>query len=256
MNIARELELDLVHMDKIWEAQCLVEESQATFETESCIFQFRGDSSILVNGDGQLFVNEKIKYDHRVRVHWETAANRFLLLVADKRCIDLYGMEFPQRCLPANPNSEFYIKGSGIAEFTQAARERFRQVAETAGESFTLSEDFEKTLKEKIERYNSFAENGQDHDFQRGESPFQKQWHYTFPGHEPTTMYPINNSKLHGLILGPQARCTRGENLTLDFMRWEMRRGPSAETHIGRGGVPTAPAMITGYVAGRDAAKR
>jgi len=52
VHISEDLGLDLVFMDRIWAAQCLTQESQNTFETESSIFICRGDSSILVNSEG------------------------------------------------------------------------------------------------------------------------------------------------------------------------------------------------------------
>jgi len=268
IHIAQELGLNLVHMDRIWGAQCLTEESQQTFETESCIFICRGDSAILVNREGRRIMNEKNKYDNRVRPHWQDG-NRFLLLVADKRCVDLYGMDFA-KSLPASPNSKFYIKGSSVAAFTAAARDRVKKVAAVAGESFTLSDDFEKGLEDSINKFNSFAKSGKDLDFHRGEEPSELQWHYKHAsGGKNPTMFPIDSTDLYGVIVGPQAtdtkggpqidlqgRCLRGGQPFEGLYACGNASGAISGDAYWSGGVPIGSAIITGYIAGKNVASQ
>lgn len=268
-RVSEELGCDLVHMDRIWGAQCIVEESQQTFETEGSIFVCRGDSAILVNLDGKRVCNEKTKYDNRVRVHWDEAKrNRFLFLLADKRCVDLYGMNFA-KSLPASPSSPFYIKGSSVEAFSKAARTRIAAVASKAGEEgLTLSADFESNLKAQIERFNSYAKAGKDEEFHRGETPYEIQWHYVHAKGSPNpTMHPIDTSNLYGVIIGPQAtetkggpridldaRCLKDGNAIPGFYACGNASGAISADAYWSGGVPIGSAIITGYLAGKHAA--
>merc|ERR1719253_1199143 len=256
-------------MDRIWGAQCIVEESQEKFETSSCMFICRGDSMILVNRDGRRVMNEKKPYDERARDHW-VEGNRFLLLVADKRCVDLYGMDFA-KSLPGSPNSKYYIKGSSVATFAVEARKRLAKVATRAGVKFTLSDTFEKGLEETIERYNTFAKNGKDLDFHRGETPYEQEWHYG--GHsrrgKNKTMFPIDSTQIYGVIVGPMATETKG-GPKIDLQARCLKNGRPFEGLYAAGncsgaisgdaywsgGVPIGSAIITGYTAGKDAGSK
>jgi len=122
VKIGESMGLDLADMDSIWGSQCFVEESQETFETASCIFQFRGDSTFMVNREGVRVIDEKAPYNSRVKMHYEPG-NRFLFAIADKRAVDMYGCNFA-KTLPGNPNDKLYVKGKTIQEFGHALRER------------------------------------------------------------------------------------------------------------------------------------
>lgn len=222
-----------------------------------------------MNLHGRRVMNEKNKYDNRVKAHWEDG-NRFLFLLADKRSVDLYGMDFA-KSLPADPNSKYYIKGTSVAEFSKAARTRLEVVAKKAGEDdVTLGEDFEKNLADQIERFNSYARDGKDMEFQRGETPYELQWHYTHAKDSKNpTMYPIDTSNLYGVIIGPQATETKG-GPQIDLHARVLKDGKpvsglyacgnaagaiSGDAYWS-GGVPIGSAMITGFVAGKDAASQ
>merc|ERR1719253_1069202 len=149
--------LDLANMDSYWGSQCYLEESQNTFETESCIFMFRGDSNFMVNSKGVRVMNEKAPYNTRVKEHYKEG-NRLLFEIADQRAVDLYGCNFA-KTLPGSPNDKLYIKGKTIKEFTAALRERLAEVGK-AGAKITLDDDFEEQLQKTIEKYNSYAKTG------------------------------------------------------------------------------------------------
>jgi len=268
VRIAEELGLDLVNMDKIWGSQCYSEQSSETFETPGCLFQFRGDSAILVNGHGARVMNEKKPYDLRVRHHWDAPENRFMILIADRRAVDLYGNNFIAMTLPGDPASPLYIRGESIAALTANLRPRVAALAQNLAVDYSLAMEFESKLAATIARFNGFAEDGVDQDFHRGETDYEKQWQFSHPiKGQNSCLYPIDATDLFAVIIGPQSADTKG-GPAIDLHARCVRKGVAvpglyacgnASGAISgdaywSGGAAIGSAMITGYVAGMHSA--
>jgi succinate dehydrogenase/fumarate reductase flavoprotein subunit len=272
VRIGEQLGLDLENMDAIWGSQCFLEESQETFETAACIFMFRGDSNFLVNHTGVRVMNEKSPYNTRVKKHYEPG-NRLLFEIADQRAVDKYGCNFA-KTLPGSPNNKLYIKGKTAEEFSKNLKERLAVVAKKSGIELELSADFEKNLKDTIERYNGFARTGKDLDFKRGESNSSQQWTFDHQGGKAPNkcMCPLDISKggIYGIIIAPQNLDTKG-GPALDLNSQCMKKGKpvpglyaagnasaaslSANAYWS-GGATIGGAMVTGWLAGQHAAQR
>merc|ERR1711908_214850 len=103
-----------------------------------------------------------------------------MVLIADRRSVDLYGNDFIAMTLPGDPADKLYIRGTSPAELGANLRPRIESVATRLGFEFSLSDDFETSLAATIQRFNGFAEVGRDDDFGRGETDYEKQWHFAF----------------------------------------------------------------------------
>jgi len=269
VKIGEQIGLDLVNMDFIWGSQCILEESLKTFETESCIFMFRGDSNMMVNHTGVRVMNEKAPYNTRVKEHYKPG-NRLLFQIADRRAVDLYGCNFA-KTLPGSPGDKLYVYGKDVKEFTANMRKRLAEVAPKAGVELSLTDDFEERVQETIYKYNEYANTGKDLDFKRGESNSSQQWTFDHQkGKAPNKcMCALDLSKgVYGVIIGPQCLDTKGgPQLDLDarvlkkgkpvpglYACGNASAGSLGSNAYWSGGATIGGAMVTGWLAGQHVA--
>lgn len=227
----------LGNMNNAWWAQILLEHAIANSAVAMNVFVPPGDSMIEVNRYGNRFVNEKFVYNERTQAHFVWDANRaeypnlFPVLIYDKAVAERFAGVFP---IPPG-KAAYLITGETLEQLSDAIRARFASFAEHTG-GYDLDPGFTNNLRATVERFNGFANEGKDSDYQRGEVPSELFFNkfYTPPG-EPSvlpnpTMRPIANSgPYYAMILAPGVLDTKG--------------GPRINTHaqvLDNYGVPIA----------------
>jgi succinate dehydrogenase/fumarate reductase flavoprotein subunit len=222
-KMAKELGADFRCMDKVWGTQTWFEQSFDQWEDDFCIFNVRGDSMVMVNKEGRRVMNEKAKYDTRVKVHWQPKMmlhegedadgpypNQLLFLIGDERCINLHGAD-ASKTWPSNPNSKYFIKANGIKALSAAIAERLETLEDKTG-GIKLSGSFPEDLSDTVERFNGYAETGVDKEFHRGRESASCEWTVSPTNDKPNIcMYPIDyEGPLYCLIIAPSLIDTKG----------------------------------------------
>lgn len=248
------------------------------------VFYVPGDSVIAVNKYGQRYVNEKRNYTDRAMTHfvWDPQkaewTNMITFLIYDQRTADLW-MGYPPYPLQGSI-PPYLIKGDSLEEVAEEIAKRLENIKDRTG-GFALEEDFLKNLKESIDIFNKYATNGQDEDFGRGQTNYDKEW-TTFPPTIPGaewppkesknyTMYPLSeNGPYYAIILaagtldtcgGPvinkkaQVLDARANPIKGLYGAGNCIASPTANAYWG-GGSTIGPAMAFGYIAALDALKK
>src|SRR5690606_15875535 len=105
------------------------------------------------------------------------------------------------------------IDGANLDELTQNIVKRLAKLESSTG-GFRLDASFTENLKQTVTKFNSFARNGVDEDFHRGDFAYDREWS-TFPptiqgekwppqGSKNYTMFPLSEKgPYHAVILAP-----------------------------------------------------
>lgn len=275
----------LSNMNSAWNAEIPLEPALENPSTPNDIWQPTGDSMVLVNKYGKRVVNEKRNYNDRTKVHfyWDPVEqeypNQILCMIYDQRTLDLYSDDFLSYPLPGPDTTEKYvIKGDDWDDLAKKIKQRVGELAPDIG-CWRLDENFGPNLKQTIQRFNGFAEQGVDEDFQRGEFPYDVEWHtnyFSVPKKDtkwPTddsanvTMHPFTDQGPYYCILiaagtldtngGPRIDTSA---CILDTEDKPIRGLYGAGNCIAApmpnylaGGATLGPALTFGYVAGKNA---
>lgn len=201
----------------------------------------------------------------RVRVHWaDPKHNKFLFLVGDERCAAFNGSNFSKQW-PADLNSPYYIKADTLQQLASAIESRLK----TLDVDFDLQPSFLKNLQETFTRFNTFAENGRDEDFHRGECISERQWTYS-PSNDKRNvcLYPLNpTGPFYAVIIAASVLDTKG-GVSVNVHQQVLRSGepvrglyavgnaaaPISGDSYWSGGCTLGSAMVSGYSAGLHAA--
>ncbi len=178
-----------------WRTQVLIEEALENRMLGFAAFVLPGDSMIVVNKYGKRVCNEKRDYNDRTMIHFafdstrEEFPNHLLYLITDARSLDAFGGAFP---FPRDKReSRFLIEGATIDELTANIAKRLTAIAtKTGGEK--LAPEFATATKASIERFNGYADNGRDPEFDRGLHDYDREWHLLFSARREGTQYPVN----------------------------------------------------------------
>ena len=178
-----------------WRTQVLIEEALENRTLGFAAFVLPGDSMIVVNKYGKRVCNEKRDYNDRTMIHFlfdstrEEFPNHLLFLITDARSLDAFGGAFP---FPRDKReSRFLIEGATIEELSANIAKRLEAIApKTGGEK--LTPEFAATTKASIERFNGYADNGRDPEFDRGLHDYDREWHLLFSARREGTQYPVN----------------------------------------------------------------
>ncbi len=188
------------NMNYAWMCPIVLEKALSNDPNLIGTFSPSGDSMIYVNKEGKRVTNEKLAYNESAQAffEWDPAAGEYpnlvLMAVWDQRSQDNSASdEYGRFIVPPGTDDKHVIRGDTLGELTKAIGERLsRYEARTGG--LKISPEFERNLRNSIERFNEFATNGKDLDFRRGE----RQVELLFNGpaaEEPSapnpTMYPI-----------------------------------------------------------------
>ena len=208
-----------------WRTQVLLEQALDNRVLPSGVFFPPGDSMIQVNRYGQRVVNEKRNYNDRTEIHNvynpsnAEFPNHIMIMLYDQRSAEAFAGNHP---LPNKPDDAYYIiKGNSFEQLTKGIKKRLDKVASRTG-GFSLHDKFTSNLKTTVARFNEFAEKGQDVDFQRGDSAYDKEWQKVFSGRISSSSWPINDKPnktmypisdegpYYAILLAPGALDTNG----------------------------------------------
>jgi hypothetical protein len=267
-------------LSSAWNCHVLAEEALDNRVVGSGVSMLPGDSMILVNRSGKRIVNEKGDYNDRGRVHavFDSSTlefpNKLLFMLFDDRTLDAFAGSFP---LPSDERETGYlIKGNGVDGLSKALAQRLTVIAARTGD-FRLAADFAENLQLTLARYNIFARAGDDLDFGRGKSAFDRDFHMLTSARRPASKYPANtlpnntmypistDRKLYAFVLGMGAldtNCGPFIDEQARILDWQDRpipglygagnciAGPARTAYFGGGGT-IGPALTFGYIAAR-----
>lgn len=284
IGMATQVGAALGRMDSAWRSEVVLESALQNSVVGAGVNIPPADSMILVNKHGKRVVNEKRNYNDRTRVHqvWDAVSvdypNQLLFMVFDQRAMDVFGGNYP---IPADIHEVSYvISGATLAELQSNLQQRLDSLAKQIP-PYPLAESFADNLGQTLKRYNEFARNGKDDDFNRGGHPAEIEWQAYFSrpragmedqvGDMPNaTMHPFaDKGPYYAVIIAPGALDTNTGPLTnehaqvLDgngqpipglFGAGNCIASPTGEAYMGAGGT-IGPALTFGYIAATTANK-
>jgi hypothetical protein len=213
-------------------------------------FERQGPGSIMVNRDGRRFANESQNYNDLARSlqSWDSANYRPLNspvhIVFDQRYLENYGL-LTHRSGVLTP--EWLIEGATLDELAA----KIEVPADTLGAT--------------VERFNEYAVKGEDPDFGRGVSAYDRYWgddNNTYPNPSlgpldtgPFYALPVVNGCFGtsgGIATDGLARVIDTDGVAIEGL---YAVGNSTESAYGAGypgaGATLGPLMTMGYLAGR-----
>ena len=245
------------------------------------VFYILGDSILEVNRYGKRIMDEKRNYSDRTMTHfvWDPQraewTNMLVFLIYDQRTATLW-QGYPPLPVQGQP-APYVISGNTLEELAKNIGIRLTAIATKTG-GFTLDEGFAAGLKETVARFNTFAKDGMDKDFRRGDFNYDREW-TTFPptvpgakwppeGTKNYTMYPLSDQgPYYAIILGAGTLDTNGGPLidakarVLDtenkpipglYGAGNCIASPTANAYWGAGST-IGPALTFGHVAALSA---
>ncbi len=195
IDIAAAAGAKLGNIGGAWRTQVLLEDALVSPYLAAGVFYPSGDSALQVNKYGLRAVNENRNYNDRTEVHGLYDAsradypNQLMFMIYDKRTAGAFAGAYP---LPAEPDGASYVlSGQTLAELGAAIRNRLGEISASTG-GLALDASFEENLGKTIEKFNGFAESGEDEDFQRGKNAYDSEWHQVFSPMAAGTDWPKN----------------------------------------------------------------
>jgi hypothetical protein len=224
--IAYAVKAKLGNLHNVWRNEGLFEQAVAAETAYNCIWFYNGDSFIVVGKDGKRFVNEKRNYQDRATVYmdWDanngTWKNRIGFLIYDTRIQENWGYGFP---FPEDPDtSPLVLQGATLEELAAKIAERVESIKDVTG-GVTLSDDFADSLVAEVAKFNGYARDGKDLDFNRGGTRYELETPFPPMVANPTVtewpsadqpnsaMYPLSDSgPYYCVITGPSIVDTNG----------------------------------------------
>ncbi len=276
VTISEELGAKLGNMNEAWLQEEILEEVLEFASVPSGVWFLTGDSMVTVNKHGHRVYDEKHVYNERTRVHytWDPQAgeypNLLLFYIYDRRVAELYpggGGPVP----PADAEAAYVIEGADWDELERNINARLADLEPRIGH-VRLAGDFGANLRSTVERFNGFAETGEDLDFARGTIPISAHFHGPRrDGNDKPNpyMHPLSESGPYScIILAPGTLDTKGGPVTTSDGQVVDARGrpirgmyaagnaaasPSGQAYWGAGGT-LGPALTFGWLAGQHAA--
>ncbi|MFE5836086.1 FAD-dependent oxidoreductase [Arthrobacter sp. NPDC056493] len=216
-------------------------------------FERQGPGSIMVNRHGRRFANESQNYNDLARSlqSWDSAANRTLNtpahVIVDRGYLQRYGI-LAHRA--GQPTPDYLIEAPTLAEL--------------AAKINVPAENLEAT----VARFNEFAVTGEDPDFGRGESAYDKYWGDADCPWPNPSLGPLESGPFYALEVVNGAFGTNGGVATdgsarvLDVDNRPIpglfAAGNTTENAYAAGypgaGATLGPIMTMGYLAGRTLA--
>ena len=213
--------------------------------------------SLIVNGNGERFLNEAcpyVDYDHTTRelaLQGQPTIPAFFIM--DSR----------------NRNRYMYLTVPPVV-FPKTALEKGEMVKAHSLEELARKMGInEQGLLATVQRFNRFAQSGKDEDFQRGDSAYDR--YYGDPSHQPnpclgslteppfygTRLYPGDIGTKGGVVTNENAQVldTQGNWITGLYAAGNNSASVMGNSYPGPGST-LGPALTFGYVAARHAAGR
>lgn len=282
VGIAAAVGAKMGNMASAFRAQIVLEEALQYASVPSDVWVPPGDSMFLVNKYGRRGLNEKRSYHDRTRAQvaydpnrWEFP-NQLMFMLYDERTAALYGGIHPLPDLPTG--SSAVLAGNTWDELADRLDERLAALSSQTG-NIRLAPSFKAELAKTVSRFNRFARNGKDEDFERGDFEFDlatdtiygmprtnTRWGTT--SGKNLTMYPMQEKGPYfAIILAPGVLDTNGGptiNANGQIIREDGTpisglygagnciASPCHDVYWGLGGT-IGPAMTFGYLAGKHA---
>ncbi|MDL2258599.1 FAD-binding protein, partial [Eubacteriales bacterium OttesenSCG-928-K08] len=247
-------------------AQSMLEVYLKSPSGSSNVFYIPGDSVIEVNKYGKRVMDEKRNYTDRTMAHfvWDSVkaewTNMLLFMIWDERTANLWQGYPPY---PVKGEEPYYIiYGQTLGDLSIAIEKRLASLAEHTG-GFSLAPEFLQNLQKSIASFNAYAQSGEDVEFGRGDTDYDREW-TTFPptlpgaqwppaGKKNYTMYPFSDKgPYYAVILAAGTLDTSGGPLTDEHARVLDWRGRPIPGLYGAGNCiasPTANAYWGGAAA-------
>ncbi|MBI2733259.1 MAG: 3-oxosteroid 1-dehydrogenase [Aquabacterium sp.] len=213
--------------------------------------------SIMVNGQGQRFVNEAAPYTdfvHTMYKQVQATQDATVWMVVDQRFRNRYLFKETPPFFPL-PQS-WYDAGVAVKDLTLEGLATKMGVPPAA-------------LRNTVQRFNGFAEAGKDLDFHRGDSVYDH--YYTDPAVRPSSslaalryapfyafkIKPGDLGTKGGLRTDARARVLRDDGSVIEGLYAAGNNSASVMGHSYPGaGSTIGPAMTFGYIAGNDLADK
>jgi succinate dehydrogenase/fumarate reductase flavoprotein subunit len=266
---------ELGNMAEAWWTELPVELVKTMSETPELMGFIPGASSIIVNASGERVVNEKTMYNERGKVHFVRDAdgglpNRYLFLIYDE-AVAGDELVWPSRWpIPsAGVKADYVITGATLEELETNIAHRLHALGEEV-HGFTLRSDFLSGLRSTLERYAAFAEAGVDEDCGRGNDSNQWYSEPPRPGARNNTMAALRSEgPYYAMVLGGATLDTKGgpkidpqgrvlgpgeEPIPGLYGAGNCIASPAGAAYWG-GGSTLGPALVIGYLAGRNVAR-
>lgn len=282
IDIATAAGAKLGNMNNAYVVQLVLEDVLVNPSTTSEAWMPFGDSLIQVNKYGERVVNEKMIYNERTQAHfyWNPSrreySNQIMYLIWDSAVAERpeeWKFRYPVPMPGEEP--DYLIKGETWDELIDNINARLESLAGQGTTSarvpngYQLADDFADTFADTLNTFNQYAENGEDLDFQRGETPIELSWGTGFPreeGMKNPTMAPFRETGPYycvmlaggtldtngGPVTTPKAEVvdTHDEPIPGLYGAGNCISGPSGQAYFSTLG----PAMTYGYIAGTEAA--
>jgi hypothetical protein len=285
VDIAAALGARFGNMAGGWRAQIVLEEALQYVTVPADVWSPPGDSMFLVNKYGRRALNEKRNYHDRTRMQVAYDANRWefpnqlMFMVYDQRTADMYAGVHPIPDVPTG--SPAVLVGDTWDALAERLDERLADLAQHTG-NLRLDPGFRAELRQTVDRFNRFARNGKDEDFQRGDFAFDTETRPMFglprlntrwggESEKNFTLFPMQEKgPYYAVILAPGLIDTNGGPVINAYGQILRADGtpisglygagnciasPAHDTYWGMGGT-LGPAMTFGYIAARHAAAR
>ena len=276
LRIANRLGASFGQMSGAWWKQIVVEPALRSPSPPSLWMPF-GDSMIQVDRTGRRVVNEKAPYHDRGQVHLHYSAtsrdfpNTLLFMIWDQVVADS-PLDVPFRPPVPLPNEQldYVIEAPDLGALSEAIDQRLTQLGDSIG-AVRLSDDFVQNLHDTVNRFNNFAVEGVDHDFQRGSTMMELAWNLMERDGTPNpTMAPLaDNGPYYASIVGAGVLDTNGGpliNTEAQILGFDLQpivglygAGNCVATPAGAAywgpGTTIGLALTYGFIAGRNAAR-
>lgn len=195
IDIAAAAGAKLGNLSGAWRTQVVLEQTLISSKLAAGVFFPAGDSMFHVNKYGQRVVNEKRNYNDRTEIHgvYDPGSaeykNQLMFMVYDQRSAEAFAETYPY---PATPNGNpFVVAGDTLADLSQNLKQRVSDLSDHTG-GVSLDKSFANNLAVTLDRFNTFAKNGQDDDFDRGNAAYDSEWHLAFSPMRADTTWPVN----------------------------------------------------------------
>jgi succinate dehydrogenase/fumarate reductase flavoprotein subunit len=263
IDIASQLGARLGNLSNAFNVQNVLEQAlSATSVTTEAWIPY-GDSMVIVNKYGKRIAPEKMVYNERTQTHYHWNPEEF-------------GFRSPVP-MPGQQAS-YVIKADTIPALAKQIQDRlarFDNMASITGAispQVRLDSSFAGALEDTIKRFNSYAETGNDLEFERGTKPIEVAWNGAARkgNHKNPTMYPFKSSGPYYCIIlgggtldtngGPVVN-TKGQVMHIDgtpipglYGAGNCIASPAGQAYWSGGGT-IGPGLVYGYLGGSNAAK-
>ncbi len=221
IDMTADLGVSLRNMTYPWMTLMVLEQAVSDDPGVKSLFHPPGDSMLFVNGAGRRTLNEKAPYNEMAQMlqRWDvrdaTYPDLFQFMVWDQACQDIHANDRPANPIrPAGTPAPHVVSGATLEDLAAALADRVAELSDRAP-ALRIADDFAAQLRASIDRFNAGARDGEDPDFQRGETPIEQAFNSLFTGgirdeRNPMLCPLANTGPYYATIIVPAALDTKG----------------------------------------------